>query len=170
MVLFLAGCRNKEETLVLPMAIKPEVPLFILKDHRYFLDKLGELTSYQDSTGHAARKLYEVMEYHFKQEEDYVLSPLGILPLLARGALPENSEEIILLSEKFRKNSAVMLAEHQMITHLLGAMMLAGQRENHQELKGFDEALEKHAALEEELLFPMVLVIGDFLKQKQANE
>lgn len=169
MVLFLTGCRNKEDAVVLPVAIKPEVPLVILNDHYYFLDKLEQVTSYQDSTGYAARKLYEVMEYHFKEEEDYVLPPLGILPLLARGNFPEERKEIILLTEKFRKNSTIMLAEHQMITHFLGEMMRAAERENHQELIGFDEALKKHAALEEELLFPMVLVIGDYLKQKQGE-
>ena len=169
MALFLTGCRNKEDAVVLPVAIKPEVPSIILEDHHYFLDKLEQVTAYQDSTGYAARKLFEVMEYHFREEEEYVFPPLGILPLLAKGNFPEDSKEIILLTEKFRENSAVMLAEHQMITHLLGEMMLAAEKENHQELIGFDEELQKHAALEEELLFPMVLVIGEYLKQKHGE-
>ena len=169
MALFLTGCRNEEDVVVLPVAIKPEVPLVILEDHHYFLDKLEQVTSYQDSTGYTARELYEVMEYHFKEEEDYVLPPLGILPLLAKGELPENSKEIITLTEKFRENSDVMLAEHQMITHFLGEMMRAAERENHQELVGFDGELQKHAVLEEEILFPAVLLIGDYLKQKYGE-
>lgn len=133
--------------MVLPVAIKPEVPLVILKDHHYYLDKLEQVASYQDSTGYAAGELFEVMEYHFKEEKDYGLPPLGILPLLAKGELSENSKEIISLTEKFRENSDVMLAEHQMITHLLGQMMLAAERENHQELMGFDEELHQIAVL-----------------------
>jgi len=167
----LTGCNKKEDpTVGFPVSGKIEIPLVILKDHQYFLEKLELATFYGDSTGFYARGLYEVMEFHFKEEEDYVLPLLGILPILAGGEFPENAGEIILLSEKSRKNSAVMLAEHQMITHFLGQMMLAAAREGHEELSGFDEALHKHSALEEEVLFPMVVVIGDYLKLKQSGE
>lgn len=167
----LTGCSKKEDPAAgLPVSGKIETPLVILKDHHYFLEKLEQATFYGDSTGFYARELYEVMEFHFKEEEDYVLPPLGILPLLAGGEFPENAGDIILLAEKSARNSAVMLAEHQMITHFLGQMMLAAAREGHEELIGFDEALHKHAALEEEILFPMVVVIGDYLKLKQSEE
>ena len=166
----LSGCsKKKEQAAGLQVSGKIETPEVILKDHHYFLEKLEQATFYQDSTGYYARELYEVMEFHFKEEEDYVLPPLGVLPVLAGGGFPENAEEIIGLTERYRKNPAVMLAEHQMITHFLGQMMLAAAREGHEELFGFDEALHKHAALEEEVLFPMVLVIGDYLKLKQSE-
>ena len=167
----LTGCSKKEDPAAgLPVSGKIETPLVILKDHHYFLEKLEQATFYGDSTGFYARELYEVMEFHFKEEEDYVLPPLGVLHVLAGGEVPENAEGIILLAEKSARNSAVMLAEHQMITHFLGQMMLAAAREGHEELIGFDEALHKHAALEEEVLFPMVVVIGDYLKLKQSGE
>ena len=167
--LVLNGCSKKEDAAIISVTGKTETPSVILKDHHYFLDKLEPVTFYRDSTGYFAGELYEVMKYHFKEEEDYVLPPLGILPMLARGEFPENAKEIILLTEKFREKYAVMLAEHQMIAHFLGEMMRASKREDHEELTGFDKALHKHAALEEEILFPMVLVIGDYLKLKQGE-
>ena len=161
----LYGCSKKEDpVVVLPVPVNAHTPSVILKDHHYFLQELEPVTILKDSTGYFARELYEVMKYHFKEEEDYVLPPLGILPVLARGEFPANAEEIIGLTEKFRKNSAVMNAEHQMITHLLGQMVLSAGREGHVEFKVFEEELHKHADLEEEVLFPMVLVIGDYLK------
>ena len=147
-----------------------ETPSVILNDHDFFLNKLKQVSNFQDSTGYFARELYEVMEYHFKEEEEYVLPPLGILTYLAREEFPENGKEIILLTERFRENQAVMLAEHQMITHFLSEMMRVAQRENHEELIGFDEALQKHATLEEEVLFPMVQVIGDYLELQQSRD
>lgn len=169
-VLFLTNCRNKENTVTPDFTIKPAIPSVLLTEHQYLLEKLEKVTFYKDSTGNAARRLYEIMEYHFNEEEDYAFPPLGILPGLSRSQFPEEREKIIMLSEKFRKHQAVMLAEHQMISHYLHQMMRAAEREGHQELKGFDSELEKHAALEEEVLFPTVLMIGDYLQQKSKEE
>lgn len=169
-ILLFTGCRDKEMEAIVPAyPEKPETPSVILEDHKYFLKRLEQVRFYEDSTGIAARKLYEVMEYHFKEEEDYVLPPLGILPGLAKGQTPEETENIILLTEKFRKYESVMLAEHQMISHYTKEMMHAAKKEGHPELLGFDAELEKHAALEEEILFPAVLLIGDYLKQRSGK-
>lgn len=166
LVLIMTNCRNKENTTTPFFVATPDVPSVILQDHRSFLKKLEKATVYQDSTGVAARKLYEVMEYHFREEEEYVFPPLGILPGISRGQMPDNSEEIFRLTEKFRKNEAVMLAEHQVISHYLQKMIRAAEIEGHQEFADFHTELEKHAALEEQILFPTVLMIGDYLKQR----
>lgn len=165
-VLFLTNCTDKKDPVTPTFSVKPETPSVILEDHKYFLKKLEQVTSFEDSTGIVAKKLYEVMEYHFKEEKDNVLPPLGILPGLAKGHTPEEAEKIILLTEKFRKNETVMLAEHQMISHYADILMRAAEKEDHKELMGFDVELEKHAALEEEILFPMVLVIGEYLRKQ----
>lgn len=169
-LLFLTNCGKKEDAVPPSFSVKPEVPSVVLKDHQYLLKKLEQAMVYDDSTGLAAKELYKVMEYHFKEEEDYVLPPLGILPGLAKGQIPEEAGKIILLTEKFRKNETVMLAEHQMITHYADLMMRAAKKEDHPELEGFDVEIHKHAALEEEILFPAVLVIGDYLKQRSDKD
>lgn len=166
LVLMLTNCRNKENTTTPLFVTTPDVPSVILQDHRFFLEKLEKVSVYQDSTGVAARKLYEVMEYHFREEEEYVLPPLGILPELSSGRVPKNPEEILRLTDKFKKNEAVMLAEHQVITHYLQKMMLAAEKDGHRGLAGFQTELEKHAALEEQILFPTVLVIANYLKNR----
>ncbi|MFD2518330.1 hemerythrin domain-containing protein [Salinimicrobium flavum] len=170
MLLFLNGCGNKEDAATPSFSGISEAPEFLLEDHQAFLKQLEPFTSYKDSTGLIAKELYEVMEYHFKEEEDYVLPPLGILPALAKDRVPQESDKIMLQIEKFRKNETLMLAEHQMIGHFLIQLTRAAEREGHGELSGFEEALEKHAALEEEILFPAVLLIGDRLRPKLAEE
>lgn len=163
-ILVFSQCRNKAEYTSLPFPEKPGVPSVLKKEHDQFLEKLARIASLQDSTGRAAKKLYELMEYHFKGEEDYVLPPLGLLPVLAMGKIPEQSEKVIQLTERFRSNSAKMIAEHQMIKTYLGEMMLAGAKENHLEIAGFDQELQKHAASEEEVFFPTAILIGEYLK------
>lgn len=68
------------------------------------------------------------------------------------------------------ENREAMLAEHQMIGHFLSEMMAAVAREKHQELSGYLEELEKHAEMEEEILFPAVLLIGDYFKLREENQ
>ncbi|MGY5850129.1 hemerythrin domain-containing protein [Salegentibacter sp. F14] len=165
----LLGCGKNKDSEIPRFKVPPETPALILQDHHDFLERLQPIISYEDSTGIAARELYQIMEFHFKEEEKYVLPPLGVLPLLAKGKLPEEAGKIIRLTEKFRENQDVMLAEHQMIQHFLATMMAAAKKENHPELSGFDKALEKHSLLEEEILFPGVIIIGEYLKLKKPE-
>lgn len=51
-----------------------------------FFDTLttdGMVELFYSLTGRAAVKLSDLMQHHFKEEEDFVLPPLGLLPLLA---------------------------------------------------------------------------------------
>jgi len=163
-ILVSSQCRNKADYSGLLFPEKPGVPSVLKKEHNQFLEKLAGIASLQDSTGRCAKKLYELMDYHFKEEEDYVLPPLGLLPVLAMGKIPEQSEKVIQLTERFRSNSAKMIAEHQMIKAYLDEMMLVGAKENHPEISGFDQELQKHAASEEEVFFPTAILIGEYLK------
>lgn len=67
------------------------------------------------TSGWVAIKLNELLQHHFKEEENYVLPPLGLLPLLANEKLPENSNEVISLTEKLKSQLSHISAEHQMI-------------------------------------------------------
>ena len=82
-VLFIGQCRHKEENPVIQFPGKPDVPSSIKKEHEYLLDQIHKITLFQDSAGLAAIKLNDLMQHHFKEEEDFVLPPLGLLSLLA---------------------------------------------------------------------------------------
>jgi hypothetical protein len=165
-VLFLSQCRPKEENILPQFPGKPEVPSSLKQVHESLLGKIHEVTLFQDSAGRAAVKLEELMRYHFKEEEEYVLPPLGLLPLLASGQLPEQSSHVILLTEKFRSQSAKIYAEHQMIKALMDEMMQADGNKSHPEIMEFENELLKHATAEEEVFFPASLLVGDYLKLK----
>lgn len=164
LIFIFSQCRNKAEYTSLPFPGKPAVPLVLKSEHDQFLERISRIASLQDSTGRVAKKLLELMNYHFKEEEDYVLPPLGLLPALAKRQIPEQSEKIIQLTERLKSNSAKMIAEHQMIKAYLDEMMLAGAKENHTEIAGLDLVLQKHATSEEEVFFPAAILIGEYLK------
>lgn len=165
-VLFFYQCRHKEENSITQYSGKPEVPSSIKKEHEYLLDKIHKITLFQDSTGHAAVKLNDLMQHHFNEEEDYVLPPLGLLPLLASGKLPEQSKAVILLCEKLKSQLSHLSAEHQLIKAFMDELKKAATNENHLEIIEFEKELQKHANTEEEVFFPTAILIGEYLKLK----
>jgi hypothetical protein len=148
---------------------KPEGPSSILEEHKNLLNQMQAFTTYRDSTGQVARTLYELMQHHFEEEEDFVLPPLAVLPLLASGQLPDQTEELLLLTEKFKAQLAHMNAEHQMIKAHLEELKQVAAYEGHSIPAGFEKDLHRHAQMEEEIFFPASILVSEYLK-RQPNQ
>lgn len=166
LIVCFSQCRHKEEETLIQFPGKPEVPSVIKQEHDYLLDKVYKMTLWKDSTGLAAIKLYDLMKHHFAEEEDYVLPPLGLLPLVANGKLPDQIKDVILLTEKVKSHLIHLDAEHQLIKAFADELMQAGVTDNHSEIVEFEKELEKHAKTEEEVFFPAAILLGEYLKLK----
>lgn len=165
-ILFITQCRYKEENPVIQFPGKPPVPSSIKNEHEYLLGKLKGYTFLPDSTGAAAKKLIELMQHHFKEEEDYALPPLGLLPLLTSGKIPENEKEIISLTEKLKSQLTHLNAEHQFIKVYLDELIQVAKKENHTEIIEFEKEIHQHASMEEEIIFPAAILVGEYLQLK----
>jgi hypothetical protein len=148
---------------------KPAVPASIMREHKMLLSQIAELSLWKDSTGVIAGKIREIMEHHFKEEEDFVLPVLGILPSLAAGNMPDHAEKLIGLTQKIKEQLPHLSAEHQMIRAHLDELRLAAERDGHTGITEFLEAIHEHAGIEEEILFPAAIVIGDFLQLRMEK-
>jgi iron-sulfur cluster repair protein YtfE (RIC family) len=164
-ILLLSRCKQKDKYVYLPLQQQSGVPGSLMKQHEYLLSKAKSFSVNNDSI---AKELYEVIEYHFSEEEQYLFPVLGILPELAAGNIPEKTDSIVAFAEKFKTNSAKLLAEHQMITKLIGEYRLKSKL-NDTALIIFEKELLEHARFEEEIYFPAAVVIGDYLKLKSNN-
>lgn len=162
----LVQCKPKEDNTITQFSGKPEVPATIMKEHTHLLDEINNLALLEDSTGRVALKLKELMTHHFREEEDYVLPPLGLLQMLAKGEVPLQADEIISLTEKLKSQSDHMLAEHQLIKAFLDEMMQIAAVEDHPEVSSLAEQIEKHALTEQEVYFPAAILVGEYLKIK----
>ena len=162
-------CKPRPESTVFEFPGKPEVPSSIMKEHKSLLDQVQSFTLFQDSTARVAKKLLELMQHHFQEEGNYVLPPLGLLPTLANGELPEASQDIIVLTEKFKSQFDHTSAEHQLIKAFVDEMVQAAKKEGHSEVLEFEKEIAKHAAIEDEILFPTALLIGEYLKLKSEK-
>ena len=161
-ILLINSCKQKDKYVYLPLQQQAGMPGSLIKQHEYLLLKARSFLVINDSIG---KQLYEAIEYHFSEEEQYLFPVLGILPELAAGNLPAKTDSIIAFSEKFKTNSAKLLAEHQMITKLISEYRLISTQ-NDTALLNFEEELLEHARVEEEIYFPAAVVIGDYLKLK----
>lgn len=166
LVLFIAQCRHKEEKPVIQFPGKPEVPSSIKREHENLLDQIHRITLFQDSAGRAAIKLNDLMQHHFKEEEDFALPPLGLLSLLSSGKIPEQSNEIILLTDKLPSQLTHLSVEHQLIKAYMDELRQADTNGSHPEIIEFEKELHKHANTEEEIFFPAAILIGEYLKLK----
>ena len=146
--------------------VKPKVPSSIKTSHVYLLEQILKMTLFKDSSGRVAIKLEELMQHHFKEEEDFILPPLGLLPSLAKDQVPEQSKELILLSENVETQLDHMSAEHQLIQAFLEELKQASNKENLPEIIEFENEVIKHASSEEEIYFPASILIGKYLKLK----
>lgn len=166
LALFNFQCRHKTENTTIQFPGKPAVPSSIIKEHEILLNQIHKLSLFEDSAGLAAKKLYSLMEHHFKEEEDVVLPQLGLLPLLANEKLPGQIKEIIQLSEKLKSHLTHLNVEHQLIEAYLGELKQVAAKKDLPEINDFEKELRKHANTEEEIFFPAAVLIVEYLKLK----
>ncbi len=168
LLLFISQCKPKEGNTITEFPGKPEVPSSIKKTHVSLLEQIHKMTLYKDSSGRVALKLEELMQHHFKEEEDFILPSLGLLPLLANGQIPGQSKDVILLSENVKSLLNHLSAEHQLIEAFIKELKQAADKEKLPEIIEFQKEVQKHASSEEEVFFPAAILIGEYLKLKSA--
>lgn len=168
-LLLISQCRPKEQNDITSFPGKPETPSSIKREHEQLLEQVHAFTLFQDSAGLAAIKLNELMQHHFQEEEDYVLPPLGLLPFLASGQLPEHSSEIISLTGKLESQMEHLNAEHQLIKAYVDELLKTKAALDHPEIKSLENQLEQHAKTEEEIYFPAAIMVGKYLKLKTPS-
>ena len=139
------------------MALK--VPGTIKEEHLHLLGEVQHAASLGGETGSAAGRLLAVLRPHMEKEETLALPLLGLLRGLALAEAPSWVEEARALVVQFRQAYPGMLVDHAQIASLLGRLQEAATREGHPHVEGLAHALEHHARLEEEVLYPAALLV-----------
>ena len=164
LALFTFHCQpEKEESATTQFPGKPAVPPSIKKEHEDLLGQIQKLTTLKDSAGLAAGKLYDLLQHHFAEEEDFALPQLGLLPLLAYGKPIDQSNEVIKLSEKLNSNLSHLNVEHQLIKAYVDELKRTATKEALPEIIQFEKELKRHANSEEDVQFPTAVLIGKYL-------
>jgi len=116
--------------------------------------------------GEAARALEPLMHLHFRKEDNNVLLALGLLQSVAQGKVAPSMQEVVVMADRLTLELPEMLAEHDQIRKALERLGQEATKEGRPQVAYFAAKLLRHARLEEEVLYPAAIVLGEYLKSR----
>ena len=142
------------------------VPDSIRLEHEQLHAKLAEATQLSGRTGEAARRLAKIMHPHFLREDEYAIPPLGLLARLARGQMSPDMSDVLPLVARLKEEMPLMIEEHRAIMGALIQLGNAASEEDQREWAEFADELRHHAQMEEEVLYPAAILVGEYVKSQ----
>lgn len=149
-----------------PAPHKGDIPQSLRVEHNDTLEQLSQLAKHRGAVGEEARKALVLFKQHIEREEAYILPPLTLLPLLAAGKVTSDMKWAIAMADRVKAERDEIFQEHTRITDAMNALATAAQKTH--DAAAFDFAKSAAADLlnDIELVEPMTIVIGDYLKAK----
>ncbi len=145
---------------------RSELPHVLRVEHEELHEEMLQATKLGGETGAAAREVVKVLFPHVLLEEEFGIPPLAILPRLARGEISPDMARVIPLAEMLKIQLTRMLDEHKLIVVALQKLLQAAQKEQQPSYARFAQKMIHHAQIEEEVLYPASIVVGEYVKWK----
>lgn len=143
------------------------IPKALEDEHHELFEALESATKAGGKTGDAATRAMAVLKPHFEKEERFALPQLGALDALTRKDAAVSTElrsELTKRADAFRAELPAMLDEHKKISAALREMHQAAEQENKDDIAELAEMITGHAAMEEQVLYPASLLVGEYAK------
>ena len=141
-------------------------PTVLTMEHQGMQEEMARATRAGGRTEEAAWQVTRVLYPHVFREEEFAIPPLLLLPQLARGEVTPDMESIIVKTDTLKVEMPRMLQEHKAIIGALQKLLQAATSEQHTGFARFAQKLILHAQMEEELLYPAAIMVGEYLKLK----
>jgi hypothetical protein len=145
---------------------KSELPSVVQMAHDELHEEMVQATQLGGETGTAAKAVVRVLFPHVLREEEFAIPPLSLLPRLARGEVSPDMASVLPQSELMKGELARMLDEHKLIVEALRNLLRAATAEHHSGYARLAQKLILHAMMEEEVLYPASILVGEYLKLK----
>ncbi|MBA4020684.1 MAG: hypothetical protein C0483_26285 [Pirellula sp.] len=146
-----------------PLELK--VPASLRARHEAFHAEFIQATKEAGKLGDAARLIEQLGSAHFAKAKD-VFPPLGLLPRLATGKVTPEMGEAVQIAEKLRAGLPQIHGEHRELLAGLKRLGEAAKEERKTDYVRFVERLTLHIQEEEDVLYPTVLLIGEYVKRE----
>lgn len=147
-----------------------KIPQPLKEEHEELHAELVRAAQGNGRVGEAARAVAKILEPHFTKEEEYALPPLGLLFSLSSGKISAAMADALKMTEKLKADFSQMLKEHEAIVDALKELKEAAAQEGKPEYVRLAEKLVQHAKIEEEILYPAALLVGEYLKWRLERE
>ena len=145
-----------------------KMPDSLRERHEAFHEEFNKATKDCGKVGDAAREFEKLGATHFAKAKD-VFPSLGLLPRLAEGKVTAEMGEAVKRAETLRAKLPQIRSEHRDLVAGLKKLAEAAKEEGQTDYVRFAESLTLHIHEEEEILYPTVLLIGDYVKSKLKN-
>lgn len=142
------------------------IPESMRVEHAEIHDELVRATKLPGRVGDAARELAHLLHPHFVREEEIALPPLGLLAALAHGEVPSESAAVLAMTDALRDELPRMLEEHVAIHAASLRLRDVAREEKADDIAHLAEKLMLHARSEEEIFYPMTVLIGDIVRAR----
>ncbi|HYL56077.1 MAG TPA: hemerythrin domain-containing protein [Gemmatimonadales bacterium] len=146
------------------------IPDSIRLEHEQLHGRLAEATHLPGRTGEAARALARIAHPHFLREDEYAIPPLALLRQLAKGHVTPDMAEVLPLVARLKDEFPLMVDEHRAITGALIQMGNAASEEGLRTWAEFADELRHHAQMEEEILYPAAILVGEYVRDRLKLE
>ena len=144
----------------------PQIPHAVQREHDELHSELARAANDHGTVGPAARRVMRLITPHFAKEEGYVMPAAGALKALSQGDFRAEMRDVQALAERLRLELPDLLAEHRMINGALELLITASREEDKVEFAELAVRIMMHMQMEEEILYPAVILAGDLLKYK----
>lgn len=122
----------------------------------------------RDPIAVAAKRVAKLCLPHFEYEEKTVFPVFALLPDLQRGELRPEMMDVMPLIADFVARHDALDEHHQSILSAIDALLQAARKEKNRVFAEVANNLRIHERLEDEVIYPMVAVIGRYLEEKFA--
>jgi len=143
-----------------------KAPVSLRLEHQELHDFLTRASREPGAIGDAAKLVARLLRSHARKEESFALPPLGLLADLAKGRVEQYMAPAISHARWLKTHLDDMLAEHRAIIAALESLIAAAREAERFEYVDFAEKLIIHARIEEEVMYPAAILVGEYLTLK----
>jgi hemerythrin HHE cation binding domain-containing protein len=141
-------------------------PLSLRREHEELHADLARAGQVPGRIGDAARAVARIMHPHFLREDEYAMPPLSLLVRLAKGSVTADMVAVLPLVARLKEELPLMIEEHRAIMGAVRELAVAAETEGDDKYIRFAAELMVHAQMEEEVLYPAAILVGEYVKLK----
>ncbi len=143
-----------------------DIPQSLRVEHDDTLQRLTALSQRHGAVGTEAHKALAVFQRHIQREQEFILPPLTLLPALADGKVSPDMKWAIAMADRVKAEREEIFQEHTKITDAMNDLATAARIAHDKEALDFAQAAVADSLNDVEMLEPMTIVIGDYLRAK----